>query len=159
METNQDPEIITPEGRYNRAKPVIEELKAVGEELKETPPDFPKATMSPLPPRKVFSPEKKEEKTKIAEAEKEEKVSLFKKMAEYQKELSQEQSVLERSYQKIKELEKILEQRIELLKRLQQKSSQISKELKEFQEQWGSVKKDNSNLLEEIKNKLKSENE
>ena len=86
-------------------------------------------------------------------------IDLPKKIEEYQKEISQEQSALEKTYQKVKELEKRLGERIEFLRGLQTKGIEINKELKEFEEQFTLAKKANRNLLEEVKNKLKGENE
>lgn len=156
MESNQEP------------KRIIEELKAAGEELKKIPPSkfAPKEeNPSSIEIEKVGSPEVIPPFIKVGEAPKtgpvfakpaagEEEIDLLKKIGEYQKELSQEQSVLEKTHQEIRELEKKLAGRIELLKKLQTKSTVINKELKEFGEQIALAKKENRGLLEQIKNKL-----
>lgn len=104
---------------------IIEDLKAAGEELKMSAAELPKTsrvTPSDLP---FHHPMEK---------------GLPKKIEEYQKELNQELSILEKKHQGVQALEKKLREKIELLKKLQAKSLEINKELKEFEEQMALVK-------------------
>lgn len=133
MESNQNPNSI------------VEALKAAGEELKKASPVLNLDQRVGRP----YSTERKVEETSGEVKTKE--IDLLKKLEEYQKELSQEQSVLEKKHQEIQELEKKLARRIEFLKDLQTKSIQINKELKEFQEQLAIAKKENTNLLDSDK--------
>lgn len=121
---------------------LIEELKAAGEELKKSPSSS-------------FSDLEKSWKGDLLKSGKKKGEFSLGEIAEYPKELKQEQLVLEKRYQEIQELEKKIKDRIEVLKKLQAKSLEINKELKEFQEQMTFVKKESNNLLGEIKNKLK----
>ena len=133
----------------------IEGLKAAGEELKNvSPPKFPDLEKSWEGDLLKIG----KKKGKLASGTTEE-IDFLKKIQDYQKELSQEQSILEKTLQEVKESEKKLEERIELLKKLQVKSTEINKELKEFQEQLALAKKENSSLLGQIKDKLGKENE
>lgn len=146
---------------------IIEELKKAGEELKivseETEksqaglriqPSIARRSLAAELPKKTPSFRIKQETSSKQVTE---KIDLSKKLEEYQKEISQELSALERTYQQAKELEKRLGERIELLKGLQTKGIEINKELKEFQEQLALAKKENSGLLDEVKNKLGKE--
>ena len=122
---------------------IIEDLKAAGEELKMSSPLSRRSVAAELPREVTSKPSAK--------------IDLPKKIEEYQKEISQEQSVLEKTHQQVKELEKKLGERIEFLKGLQTKGIEINKELKEFQEQLALAKKENSGLLDEVKSKLGKE--
>ncbi|MBU4338805.1 hypothetical protein KKB43_01390 [Patescibacteria group bacterium] len=76
---------------------------------------------------------------------------LFQVINKHQKELRQEQSVLEEEYRKTRELTEKLAGRIELLKKLQAKSAEIDGELKKFEEQVIIAKKENCDFLNQIK--------
>jgi len=137
---------------------IIDELKAAGQELKNTP--APISEQSERHPRSFKSgAQQSSSKTpaRLAlqrETGGKEETDVLKKIAAYQQELSQEQSILEKKYQQIKELEKKLAARIKLLKKLKSKGTEINKELKEFEEQSALVKKENGNFLDQIKNSL-----
>ena len=98
---------------------IIEDLKAAGEELKMSHPLAKRSVAAELPKKPSDLP---------------------KKIEEYQKELNQELSILEKKHQGVQALEKKLREKIELLKKLQAKSLEINKELKEFEEQMALVK-------------------
>lgn len=115
-------------------KSIIEELKAAGEELKEIPKQA-----TPL----NFTRKKSEAFA-----------SGRIKIGDYQKELSGEQTVLEKTHQKVKQLERRLEERIEFLKKLQTKGLEINKGLEEFEEQLALARKENGSLFEQIKSEL-----
>ena len=148
---------------------IIDELKAAGQELKNTP--APKSEQSEGHPRSLKSgAQQSSSKTSArlasrlpkpdtgGQAQREtggkEETDVLKKIAAHQQELSQEESILEKKHQQIQELEKKLAARIKLLKKLQTKGTEINKELKEFEEQSALVKKENGNLLDQIKNLL-----
>lgn len=149
----------------------IEELKAAGEELKRA-----SSLKSGQKEEKLPSVERKRKESLKATpssasttpapaiidnktTESKQGIDLLRKIGEGQKKVSQELSVLEKTYQGVKELENKLEERIELLKRLQDKSTEISKELKEFEEQLTLAETENKGLLNQIKNKLQIKNE
>lgn len=133
---------------------IIEGLKAAGEELKK---------VFPLAPVEVSTKESAKPsvfaKALVDKPESKEEINLFKKMAKCQRELSQEQAILEKSHQQIQTLEKKLAERIELLKKLQAKRIEIAKELKEFEGQLTLAKKENKGLLEKIKDSLSEQGE
>lgn len=109
--------------------------------------------------RKTALSERKEKEIPISLEEDEitkdkEEISLLKKIAGGQQELSQEQSVLEKRHQQIQEIEKKVAARIELLKKLQTKGTELNKEVQEYEEQLAQTKKENSSLLDQIKNSL-----
>lgn len=142
---------------------IIEGLKEAGEELKASPAKFAHPQISPTrPPAREAVPLDRQslaavfsKKTPLSEKREEtpskqvsEEISLLKKIAECQQELSQEQSILEKRHQQIQELEKKIAVRVELLKKLQTKGAELNKEAQEFEEQLALVRKEKSDFLE-----------
>jgi len=121
---------------------VVANLKAANNELEK---DYSAST----PAAKIFS--KAEDNKPAPKLIPEKKTDLFQTIGKYQKELRQEQSVLEEEYQKTKELTEKLAGRIELLKKLQTKGVEVNVELKKFEEQVIIAQKENCDFLNQIK--------
>ena len=117
----------------------IADLKAAGDELKKSYASTAKI------------PSKAEDKKPAPKFILEKETDLFQTIGKYQKELRQEQLVLEEEYRKTRELTEKLAGRIELLKKLQAKSAEIDGELKKFEEQVIIAKKENCDFLNQIK--------
>lgn len=123
-------------------KIAIADLKAAGDELEK---DYRTST----PAAKILS--KDEDNKPAPKLAPKKETDLFQIINKHQKELRQEQSVLEEEYRKTKELTEKLAGRIELLKKMQAKSAEIDVELKKFEEQIVAVKKENCSFLNQIK--------
>lgn len=135
---------------------IVEELKAVGEEIgKALPPGMRKRQ----DPRNVdgiqrrqrnsnafatFSFQNKEEnascwgrkvnpvRNTIFNGAKEEKINLLKKIRECQKELSKKQLIIKKRYREVQGLERKAAKEIELLRKLQIEAFKLNKELEKL---------------------------
>lgn len=124
-------------------KNTIQELKEAGNELKEN---------------KDFTFEEKSSQTNRRpkdEANLPKNINK-KNIDEYQDELQNEKSRLEKAHQEIKDLEQKLVARIELLNKLQDRSTEINKALEEFQTEFAQLKGENSNIMRQVKNELEN---
>ena len=121
---------------------IVADLKAASDELEK---DYRTST----PAAKI--PSKAEDNKPAPKFMPKKETDLFQVINKHQKELRQEQSVLEEEYQKTKELTEKLAGRIELLKKLQVKGAEVNVELKKFEEQVIIAKKENCDFLNQIK--------
>lgn len=121
---------------------VVANLKAARDEVEK---DYSAST----PAAKIFS--KAEDNKPAPKFAPEGETDLFQIINKHQKELRQEQSVLEEEHQKTKELTEKLAKRIELLKKLQTKGAEVNVELKKFEEQVVIAQKENCDFLNQIK--------
>ncbi|MBU3965605.1 hypothetical protein KKG29_01555 [Patescibacteria group bacterium] len=121
---------------------VVANLKAAKNELEK---DYSASTSA------AKIPSKNENNKPAPKLAPQKETDLFQVINKHQKELRQEQSVLEEEYQKTKELTEKLAGRIELLKKLQVKGAEVNVELKKFEEQVIIAKKENCDFLNQIK--------